>query len=66
MDRAMEYRKLAEQTRVRASNEQSSILKAEWDNLAETYTCLAEQSEAQDGIDVIYDPVFDVLGGFRR
>jgi hypothetical protein len=45
MDRAMEYRKLAEQTRVRASNEQSSILKAEWDNLAETYTCLAEQSE---------------------
>ena len=45
MDRAMEYRKLAEQTRVRASNEQSSILKAEWDNLAETYTCLAEHSE---------------------
>ena len=45
MDRAMEYRKLAEQTRVRASNEQSSILKAEWDNLDETYTCLAEQSE---------------------
>ena len=65
MDRAMEYRKLAEQIYVRASNEQSSILKAEWDNLAETYTCLAEQSEAQD-IDVIYDPVFDVLGGFRR
>ena len=66
MDRAMEYRKLAKQIYVRASNEQSSILKAEWDNLAETYNCLAEQSEAQDGIDVIYDPVFDVLGGFRR
>ena len=66
MNRAMEYWKLAEQTRVRASNEQSSILKAEWDNLAETYTCLAEQSEAQDGVEVIYDPVFDVLSGFRR
>ena len=66
MDRAMEYRKLAKQTRVRASNEQSSILKAEWDNLVETYTCLAEQSEVQDGVAVIYDPVFDVLGGFRR
>ena len=66
MNRAMEYRKLAEQTHGRASNEQSSILKAEWDNLAETYTCLAEQSEAQDGVDVIYDPVFDVLSGFRR
>jgi hypothetical protein len=66
MNRAMEYRKLAEHIHVRASKEPSSILKAEWDNLAETYTCLAEQSEAQDGVDVIYDPVFDVLGGFRR
>ena len=66
MNRAMEYWKLAEQTRVRASNEQSSILKAEWDNLAETYSCLAEQSEAQDGVEVVYDPLFDVLSGFRR
>ncbi len=66
MDRAMEYRKLAEQAHARASDEPSSIIKAEWDNLAETYTRLAEQSEALDGTDVIYDPVFDVLGGFRR
>jgi hypothetical protein len=66
MDRAMEYRKLAEQVHVRASNEPSSIMKAEWNNLAETYTRLAEQSEAQDGTDVIYDPIFDILGGFRR
>jgi hypothetical protein len=65
MDRAMEYRKLAEQVHVRASNEPSSIRKAEWDNLADTYTHLAEQSEGQDGTEVIYDPVFDVLGGFR-
>jgi hypothetical protein len=66
MNRAMEYRKLAEQIHVRASTEPSSILKAEWDNLAETYSCLAEQSEAQDETEVIYDPVFDILGGFRR
>jgi hypothetical protein len=66
MNRAMEYRKLAEHVHVRASNEPSSILKAEWDNLAETYTRLAEQSEAQDDTEVIYDPIFDVLGGFRH
>lgn len=45
MSRAEQYRSLAESVRARASSEPSLILKGEWENLAETYDRLAEQSE---------------------
>jgi len=45
--------------------EANPILKAEWDNLAEVYIRLAEQSE--DPIaDPAYDPIWDILDRSRR
>jgi hypothetical protein len=49
--------------RVRASHEESPIMKAEWENLAKSYIRLAEQSEESDHIDVFYDPIIGILGG---
>jgi hypothetical protein len=61
MGRADQYRNLAADVRVRASRESSPILKAEWENLAETYVRLAEQSEDGDGTNPTYDPIWDIL-----
>jgi len=61
MTRAEQYRNLADEVRNRASHEASPILKAEWENLAENYVRLAEQSEATSRIDADYDPILDIL-----
>ena len=57
MTRAEEYRHLAQKVRAQASREQSPLLKAEWEHLAESYVRLAEQSEASDQLDTLYDPI---------
>jgi hypothetical protein len=66
MTRAEEYRYLATKVRARASDEESPIAKAGWENLASSYIRLAEQSEESDPIDVFYDPIIGILGGSRH
>jgi hypothetical protein len=63
MSRADQYRHLETEVRARAK-ETSLALKAEWENLAETYARLAEQS----GTDVnpTYDPYSDLLDHTRH
>jgi hypothetical protein len=51
---------LAAEVRARAEQEDSPILKAEWENLAETYVRLAEQSGAPGG-GATYDPIQEML-----
>jgi len=57
MTRAEEYRHLAQKVRDRASNEQSPLLRAEWEHLAECYVQLAKQTEENDRIDPMRDPI---------
>jgi hypothetical protein len=59
MSRAEQYLNLAAEVRAKAEQEDSPILKAEWENLAETYVRLAEQSGAQSS--VTYDPIQEML-----
>jgi len=59
MSRAEQYMNLAAEVRAKAEQEDSPILKAEWENLAETYVRLAEQSDAQRA--ATYDPIQDML-----
>ena len=66
MTRAEEYRHLAENVRSRAFREESSILKAEWENLAESYIRLAEQTEINEPLDPIHDPILGILSGKRH
>jgi hypothetical protein len=66
MGRADQYRNLATDVRARASRESSPILKGEWENLAETYVRLAEQSEEMKGTDPTYDPIWDILNRSTR
>jgi hypothetical protein len=61
MTRAEQYRNLADEVRARASREASPILKGEWENLAENYDRLAEQSEATGRVKTVYDPILDIL-----
>ena len=57
MSRTEQYRHLATDVRSRASREANPMLKAEWENLAETYVRLAEQSDDKwDTDDLTYDP----------
>jgi len=60
MSRAEQYLNLAAEVRVRAEQEDSPILRAEWENLAETYVRLAEQSGAPNG-GATYDPIQEML-----
>ena len=46
--------------RARADREGSPIIKAEWENLAETYVRLAEQSAGARNAST-YDPIQDML-----
>ena len=55
-----QYLNLAAEVRARAEQEDSPILKAEWENLAETYVRLAEQSEGAPNPST-YDPIQDML-----
>ena len=57
MTRAEEYRHLAQKVRARASREQSPVLKAEWEHLAECYVQLANQTKGNDCLDPIRDPI---------
>ena len=60
MSRTEQYLNLAAEVRARAEQEDSPILKAEWENLAETYVRLAEQSEGAPNA-LTYDPMQDML-----
>ena len=59
MSRAEQYMNLAAEVRAKAERENSPILKAEWEQLAETYVRLAEQSGAHES--ATYDPIQDML-----
>jgi hypothetical protein len=68
MSRAEQYLNLAAEVRARAEKEESPILKHEWENLAETYVRLAEQSGAPNGgaSHATYDPIQDMLDRARN
>jgi hypothetical protein len=67
MSRAEQYRHLATDVRNRASREPNPMLKAEWENLAETYVRLEEQSDDEwDTDDLTYDPIQDMLDRTRH
>ncbi len=57
MTRAEEYRHLANQVRARAFAEESPILRAEWETLANCYIRLAEQTDEAEQLDLINDPI---------
>ncbi|MGB7856515.1 MAG: hypothetical protein WBL48_11535 [Pseudolabrys sp.] len=60
MSRTEQYLNLAAEVRAKAEQEDSPILKAEWENLAETYVRLADQSEGAPNAST-YDPIQDML-----
>ena len=60
MSRAEQYLNLAAEVRAKADQEDSPIIRAEWENLAETYVRLAEQSGAPNG-SATYDPIQEML-----
>ena len=60
MSRAEQYLNLAAEVRAKADREESPIIKAEWEQLAETYVRLAEQSEGASNAST-YDPIQDML-----
>ena len=66
MTRAEEYRHLANEVRARAFEEESPILRAEWETLAESYVRLAEQSDETEQLDLIDDPILGLLGASRH
>ena len=66
MTRAEEYRHLAQKVRARAAREQSPLLKAEWEHLAESYVELAKQTEENDRLDPIWDPIVGTLVKIKR
>jgi hypothetical protein len=59
MTRAEQYRNLAKEVRGRVAREKSLVLKAEWENLAKTYSCLAAQAEQNGPAGTTYDPIAD-------
>ena len=60
MSRAEQYLNLAAEVRAKADQEDSPIIRAEWENLAETYVRLAEQSGASNG-GATYDTIHEML-----
>jgi len=66
MTRAEEYKHLANKVRARADSEESLTLRAEWEILAESYVRLAEQTEASEQLDTLYDPIIGILEGIKR
>ena len=65
MTRAEEYRHLANKVRARAFEEESPILRAEWETLAESYVRLAEQTDETEQLDP-NDPILVLLGASRH
>ena len=66
MTRAEEYRHLADRVRARALEEESLAVRAGWENLAESYIKLAEQTEGSDDLNAVNDPILGLLGGSRH
>jgi hypothetical protein len=54
MTRAEEYRHLAKKVRAESVRIESPIVRAEWENLAEGYVRLAEQTESSEQLDTLY------------
>ncbi len=54
MTHAEEYCHLAQKVRAQASREQSPVLKAEWEHLAESYIQLTKQTEENDRLDPVW------------
>jgi gentisate 1,2-dioxygenase len=61
MTRAKGYRHLAQKVRDQATREQSPLLKAEWEHLAECYVQLAKQTEESDQ----FDPICSLIIGTK-
>ena len=57
MSPGAQYRKLAAQLRAKARAERSSVLRAEWEHLANCYIRLAQQAERNSRTDVAYEPI---------
>ena len=66
MTRAEEYRHLANKVRTRAFEEESPILRSEWETLAESYVRLAEQTDETEELDLIDDPIMGLLRAYRH
>ena len=64
MTRAEEYRHLANKVRARAFEEESPIVRAEWETLAESYVRLAEQTDETEQLGPD-DPILGLLGASR-
>jgi hypothetical protein len=57
MTPADEYRNLAAKLHARASSEESVLVRAEWNYLADSYERLAEQAEKNHRSDTTYEPI---------
>jgi hypothetical protein len=57
MKPADEYRNLAADLRDRARNEESALIRAEWDRMAISYERLAEQADKNCSADVKCHPI---------
>src|SRR5262245_11709081 len=57
MNREQEYRQLASDVFKRASEEESAVLRAQWEILGARYLELADQSKRIDDNDTVYDPI---------
>jgi len=66
LNRAEQYRTLAEDVLTRAAKELNPIVKTEWENLAKTYIRLAKQADDGFGIELTYDPLKDGTSGPSR
>jgi hypothetical protein len=55
MSPADRYRALAAHLRSRANREQSPMLRAQWENLAQCYVRLAEQADQNSRADLVYE-----------
>ena len=57
MKREQEYRQLARSVLKRASEEESAVLRAQWEILGARYSELADQSKRVDENNTVYDPI---------
>jgi len=66
MGRAEQYRHLEAKVRTRACSEANPVVKAGWENLADAYAHLAEQTEENSDADLTYDPLWGLLNRSRH
>lgn len=65
MTREEEYRQLANKVLARALEEESPILRAEWETLAKSYVRLAEQTDESEQLGAD-DPILGLFGASRH